>query len=666
MLRSPQPSQHHPARASRHGDTASSSSSSADDVLDAIHRKFAHISLDRSGLGGDSADAVDVHAIAHLLPYHRHAVTAAIDSGVRDYAYNAVVQIRRYLSLDRVASAVDNVLALDRTDSLVALLGGAPLDDALLHYELCWVLTNICAGTSAQTAAVAGVPGALHALVHHVAKNPALDVRVQAAWCLGNVAGDGPALRNAVVAAGVVPAIVEFYGAYLAPPPPPSQPPPVRRGSGEGEDEEEEWELPASLVPVARITAWLMANLCRGTRAPAEWINLAPLFPILVEMLAHRDLDTVVDACWGLSRILHGVGVFAAEEALSLSLASDDEGISTAAPAVFSAPSSTSSIGSPITPALCHRLMQLLRLERFPDLSPDDATRLRTPVLRALTNIASGDDPHSAMLVAAGAVPALYELARVGLGLANRLPPAVALPDDPAAHVSEAAALWVTAFAPRAVPPAFAREALLALSNLAAAADPADTVRRVLGDAAVPALWRVVLEMAVAGSGGGGGGDLRAAREAAWGLANVTATHAPDTAALLLARCGRSDPEVEERGDLASLLIRGLALGLGPAALSKGLGDRDDAGFASEVRDKCADALHNLVLSVGAGAVLGLAHRATLQAVAAWIPRRERRVHGRIAAVNEMAAAEAEAERQRGGGVVDAALMRAVEGMVLD
>ena len=63
-------------------------------------------------------------------------------------------------------------------------------------FEAAWALTNI-ASTDFTNVVAGAIPKLVQLLMHGDA-----NVREQSAWCLGNIAGDSPVLRDQVFAAG--------------------------------------------------------------------------------------------------------------------------------------------------------------------------------------------------------------------------------------------------------------------------------------------------------------------------------------------------------------------------------------------------------------------------------------------------------------------------------
>jgi len=90
------------------------------------------------------------------------------------------------------------VLAAEVLPLFVSFLGRHDFQE--LQFEAAWALTNIASTDKAIEVVEAGA-------VHHLTKlleSPSAEVREQCAWCLGNVAGDGPDLRNLLLASNAL------------------------------------------------------------------------------------------------------------------------------------------------------------------------------------------------------------------------------------------------------------------------------------------------------------------------------------------------------------------------------------------------------------------------------------------------------------------------------
>ena len=103
------------------------------------------------------------------------------------------------------------------------------------------------------------------------------DVREQAAWALGNVAGDSVACRDLVLALDALPALLQVSQTFTE----------------------------QSRLSTIRNATWTLSNLCRGKPPPAFEV-VRPALPLLARLLFSQDLETATDACWALSYISDG------------------------------------------------------------------------------------------------------------------------------------------------------------------------------------------------------------------------------------------------------------------------------------------------------------------------------------------------------------------------
>lgn len=87
-------------------------------------------------------------------------------------------------------------------------------------------------------------------------------VMEQAVWALGNIAGDGPKLRDVVLSHGIIPILNHLL--------------------------ESTKEITAQQNIV-----WTISNLCRSKNPPPNFTYLLPCIPLLVEMLKHSDSQVV-------------------------------------------------------------------------------------------------------------------------------------------------------------------------------------------------------------------------------------------------------------------------------------------------------------------------------------------------------------------------------------
>eukprot|EP00903_Cladosiphon_okamuranus_P019512 g17943.t1 len=202
-----------------------------------------------------------------------------------------------------------------------------------LQFEAAWALTNIASTCKTKTVVDHGaVPALVRNLRHH---NP--DLREQCAWCLGNIAGDCAALRDVVLG---TPDALDGLLLNIVQPATPS---------------------------LQRNCVWALSNMCRGKPQPATGL-LLPALPVLLNLLASKDEEVLVDTCWALSYLSDG---------------------------------DTARIQSVVEAGVTSPLISLLQ---------HSDSNVVTPALRTLGNFVTGDDVQTQAVLDLGALPHLKVL----------------------------------------------------------------------------------------------------------------------------------------------------------------------------------------------------------------------------------------------------------------
>ncbi|KAJ3126946.1 Importin alpha subunit (Karyopherin alpha subunit) (Serine-rich RNA polymerase I suppressor protein) [Nowakowskiella sp. JEL0407] len=238
-----------------------------------LQRKLSHVSLEHEK-GFTEDTGVDEDAIENLLPLHENQIKQALYSDVADYHLRAIIKLRKFLCLDEVIEKTQRFLALNILDRLIFFLKD-PNSSRELQYETCWILTNVSAGLTEHTLVIVNA-GFVPVLIDLLSCGSG-SVRSQAAWTLGNIAGENSLLRDSVINAGILEPLLQIWHCKF----------------------DDDFKKRSAL----HVAIWVFANLCRWKRP--DWTQLCKAFPIILQVINYNDDEIVSEACWALSRIFH-------------------------------------------------------------------------------------------------------------------------------------------------------------------------------------------------------------------------------------------------------------------------------------------------------------------------------------------------------------------------
>ena len=204
---------------------------------------------------------VDISILPQLLQ--------AMITGDIAVKFQATQQVRKLLSIEKTPP-IQPVIEVGMVPHLVQFIQQDQMPD--LQFEAAWALTNIASGNADQTKCV--VEAGTIPLFIRMLHSANTDVKEQAVWALGNIAGDSPQLRDLCLRSGMMGSLLEVFRT-------------------------------SDKVSILRNATWCLSNLCRGKPQP-NLAELEPALPVLANLLHSTDNEIVTDALWALSYISDG------------------------------------------------------------------------------------------------------------------------------------------------------------------------------------------------------------------------------------------------------------------------------------------------------------------------------------------------------------------------
>ncbi|RZC76780.1 hypothetical protein C5167_000924 [Papaver somniferum] len=194
---------------------------------------------------------------------------AGVWSDERELQLEATTQFRKLLAVER-SRPIDVVIQSGVVPKFVEFLKRE--DYPQIQFEAAWALTNIASGTLDHVRVVIE-SGAVPIFVRLIG-SPCDDVREQAVWALGNVAGESPKNRDLVLGQGALIPLLQQVNEHAK-------------------------------LSMLRIATWTLSSFCKGKPGP-PFEQIRPVLPALERLIHSTDEEVMTDVCWALSYLSDG------------------------------------------------------------------------------------------------------------------------------------------------------------------------------------------------------------------------------------------------------------------------------------------------------------------------------------------------------------------------